>query len=89
MESWFHKLGWSCCSRTKAGPDRDSPDTPVVLENLHSLPTLPHVHSPAELPSETETPLLVPPQEPKSARSTVTALSSSVVDTASLLLSTC
>lgn len=88
MESWFLRLG-SCCSRSKpTGQDKDSPLPDLRLENLHSLPTLPHVHSPSELPSETETPLLVPPQEPKSARSTVTALSSSVVDTASLLLST-
>jgi len=86
MESWFLRLG-SCCSRSKpVGQDSHLPG--IRLEDLHSLSTLPHVHSPSELPSETETPLLVPPHESKSARSTITSLSSSVVGTASLLLST-
>ena len=91
MESWFHRLGWSCCGRTKSvnAPEdyAASPDTPLPHEDLHSLPTLPHVLSPVEFPSELETPQLPARQESKSSRSTVTAVGSSPVDTASLLLS--
>ena len=92
MESWFHRFGWSCCSRTKPpnssepGSGTALPETPQPYEDLHSLPTLPNAHSPSDIRSEEETPQLGIPQEQRSARSTVTALGSSAVDAASLML---